>query len=43
VMEPGRAFSAARSAMISGPLAYAPSVSLEVCSSLRQVGIKNRR
>ena len=43
VMEPGRAFSAARSAMVSGPLAYAPSVSLEVCSSLRQVGIKNRR
>lgn len=43
VLEPGRAVSAARSAMIAGLSACAPSVSLEVCTGLRQVGIKNRR
>jgi hypothetical protein len=41
VVEPGRAFSATRSAMV--PVRVACSEILGVCTSLRQAGIKNRR
>lgn len=43
VVEPGRALSAARSAMLAGPFAYGLGVSTRVCTDLRQAGMENRQ